>query len=259
MTELAAELTEETTPMGEAEQASADKATTAAPNAEQENTADSEQAAEESSTTDIPTPTLKIRYNHRDVELNNDDAVKYAQLGRHYEDNVKSVMDGLEYLAAVEGKSVKDYVESLKSGRAERYRKELEQEFGEGNPRVEELVELKLKKDSDRYNQNLEDRKKNEESERKAFDEQIADGFAALQKEFPELSEFSQLPKSVKQAAFAGDDIVKAYLLYMHKNTQAANKEKENQEKNKAQSQGSAATLSREESFNDAFSQGLWN
>ena len=172
-------------------------------NTEAENqTSEDNETTEQSAGTDdtASAPFLSVRYNHEDRELTLAEAQSYAQRGIQAE----PIMADLRYLAAQDGyKSVKDFIENLKSSaeasRLENLRGQL---VDEGN---EELLNSILAAETAKFKNAAgvieEDEKKAFASEYESEHSRLADEFIALNKEFPDLKEFKDVPKQVLQLA----------------------------------------------------------
>ena len=98
----------------------------------------------------------------------------------------------------------------------------------------------------EKYEKVLLDRKSakdNAEKEKQiSLEKRLAGEFAELKTEFPEIADFSALPKEVKAEAANGRDLLSAYLRYTHKeNKKTAAAQQAEKEAAKA-STGQAAT-----------------
>ena len=65
-----------------------------------------------------------------------------------------------------------------------------------------------------------ENRRKEAEQKEQSTNERIANEFSLMKKDFPELTEYSKLPESVKKAASEGMPLAYAYLLHQHTENQ---------------------------------------
>ena len=248
----------------------------AAPQAETDTTeteAEGTAAAEEDATQDESNESLGdepaealwslgISYNHEDVELTKDEAVRLSQLGKHYEENIKATFDNLDYLAALRGKTPKEYIDELISVTDSMYREQLIRELGEDNEHIEDLIELRRAKNDKAYQKVKQER---EEKENKAFEEKnanintrLAEQFESIKKVFPNYESISDIPSNVFKAAVKSGDLEKEVLRFHfaeQKKIEEANK-KENI--NKSQSIGTAKANDTEDGVSSAFKRGLW-
>lgn len=163
-------------------------------------------------------PFLEIKYNHERKGLSREEAASYAQKGMRYESAYKA----LERNAALEGRNVEDFLKSLEERRDEAYRQSLAERFGEDEDTINQMMELyELQKQK-----MLDDAERNAAREREAAEQSInsrlAEEFCGMKRDFPELTEFSALPTSVKQAAAEGMPLAFAYLQYRHNESRRA-------------------------------------
>lgn len=169
-------------------------------NAEAE-TSESNEDAEQNGTDGVDSaPFLSVRYNHEDRELTQAEAQSYAQRGIQAE----PIMADLRYLAAQDGhKSVKEFIDALKSSaensRLENIRSQLVDD--ENEDLAQAILAAELSKIKDAAGVIEADEQKAFAAEYEGEHERLADEFIALQKEFPELKEFKDVPKTVLQMA----------------------------------------------------------
>ena len=202
-----------------------------------ENTQAGEQEAQ-------PEDGLQVTYNHETQLLSRDDAVRYAQIGMKFKDSgididtVKPIYNKLDYIAAQRGCSMQELVDGLLSSAEESHRKELTDTLGADNPVVEELMKVYRNEQKEKYERVL--------SDRRAADE------------FPEIAEFSALPREVNAEAAKGRDLLSAYLRYTHKeNKRTAAAEQAEKAAAKASTGQAASPAQGEENAVSAFMQGL--
>jgi hypothetical protein len=254
-------MTEATTPMEEA-------ATATEEVAETETTPQgSEEAASEEATTaateEAPAEAgLSIRYNKEDVTLTTDEAKRLAQIGMHYEKSTKAMLDSLDYVATIQGKSVKELVESLVSGVDQAYREELVSELGEDNPIVEELLENRRAKNNKAYEDAKAERtareKAAEEEAQKSASTKLAEQFEAVRELFPEYDTVEKVPDTVIKRALKSGDLEKEMLRYQLTEAKKVEAAKATSEKNKKENIGSMASDTAEDGVSSAFMKGLW-
>lgn len=163
-------------------------------------------------------PFLEIKYNHEKRGLTRAEAVSLAQKALHYEGAYKE----LERNAALEGKTVDGFLKSLDEARDKAYRDSLAARFGDDEDTINQMMELyainKQKKLDEAEKAAIAAR----ESEEQSLNERLADEFIAMKTDFPELTDFASLPKSVKQAAADGMPLPYAYLQFKHNEAKKA-------------------------------------
>lgn len=217
----------------------------------------------------VPEFGLEVNYNHETRVLSRDDAATYAQIGMKFKDSginidtVKPLYNKLDYIAAQRGCSIPELVDGLLAGDEDNHRKELAETLGADNPVIEELMKVYRSEQKEKYEKVLSDRKSAEENAEKekqiSLEKRLAEEFTELKAEFPEIAEFSALPKEVKAEAAKGRDLLSAYLRYTHKeNKKAAAAEQAEKAAAKA-STGQAATppAETEDSVVSAFLRGF--
>lgn len=257
-------LTEETTPTEEetVQEADTGAETETQENAEgnAESTKDTEEteSGQQSATQD---ESFTIRYMHEDLRLTPDEARRFAQLGKHYEDNIKKMVDDLDYLATLQGKTVKELVNELINGVDNAYREELILNLGEDNPLVEEMMELRRSKNQKTYEDAVTERsareKAAEEEARKSITLKLAEQFEGLRETFPEYDTVEKVPDTVIKRAMESGDLEKEMLRYEKSERQKIEAAKASQEKNKNENIGSARSEQHESGIMDAFLQGI--
>lgn len=226
-------------------------------------TAISEAEPSDNEGTAEPEFSLDVKYNKATRSLSRDEAVDFAEQGIFYNDTVKPLYNKLDYIAAQRGCSIPELVDGLLAGDEDNHRKELAETLGADNPVIEELMKVYRNEQKEKYEKVLSDRKSAEENAEKekqiSLEKRLAKEFAELKAEFPEIAEFSALPKEVKAEAAEGRDLLSAYLRYTHKeNKKAAAAEQAEKAAAKA-STGQAATppIETEDSVVSAFLRGF--
>jgi hypothetical protein len=211
---------------------------------------------------DTNTWSLPISFNHEDMELGRDEAIRLSQLGKHYEENVKGIFDRLDYLAAIRGTNPKDYIEELITATDTIYREELTNDLGEGNPHIEELVELRRNQNMQKYETA---KKERTEADNKAREEtaknsniKIAEQFESLKESFPEYNAITDIPEKVFKAAIKSGDLEKEVLRFHFAEQKKVEKEKQKQVENSKQSTGPVSTSDKEHDNMSAFKRSFW-
>ncbi len=257
-------ITEETTPTEEATVQEAQSEIDSAGAGEKETEAESNTDTATEEEVKISSQELfKIRYMHEDVDISMDEAKRLAQIGKHYEDNVKKTLDSLDYVATLQGKSVKELVENLVNGVDSAKREELISELGADNPLVDELMELHKAKNDKAYESAKAERstreKHAEEEAQKSATTKLAEQFEELRELFPEYDTVEKVPDTVIKRALKSGDLEKEMLRYRFAEAKKVEAEKASQEKNKKESIGSVHSEGNETERTNAFLKGLWS
>ena len=257
-------LTEETTPTEEApvQEANSETEDVSAKEVEEGAESTKDTAAEETEPQDdVQEDSFTIRYMHEDLKLSHDEAKRFAQLGKHYEENLKETVDNLDYLATLQGKSVKELVTELVNGVDNKYREELTLNLGEDNPLVEEMLELRRSKNQKAYEtakaeQTAREQKAAEEAQ-KSITLKLAEQFEAVRETFPEYDTIEKVPDMIIKRAIQSGDLEKEMLRWEKSERQKIEAAKASQEKNKNNNIGSVKSEQYESGIMDAFLQGL--
>ena len=202
-------------------------------------------------------PFLEIQYNHEKRELSREEAITLAQKGIHYQ----NAYDTLERVATLKGQSVKELLSGLESAQDEAYRQGLVEKFGDDEETIEKMMELYNINKQKTLDNAKESRRVAAEQEEKDINERLAEEFIKMKNsDFPELTEFKNLPESVKRAAFSGLSLSHAYLKYMHDENKRIANAKAQAEAAAKKSTGSMASDKEDvNSQTSALLKGLWN
>ena len=166
-----------------------------------EQTSEEDEPTEQNGTDGVDSaPFLSVRYNHEDRELTQAEAQSFAQKGMQAE----PLMADLRMLAAQDGyKSVKEFVETLKKtaqqSRVDNIRNQLVDDTDENM--LNAILNVEMQKLKDAAGVIEADERKAFESEYETEHARLADEFISLQKEFPNLKEFKDVPKQVLMLA----------------------------------------------------------
>jgi hypothetical protein len=181
--------------------------------APQEQNTEVETEVEEGTSTDtVPTPFIKVPFKHEDVPFTYEEAVEWIQIGKKSEDLLKTIRRA----AALQGKSEKEFVESFEKAQDDAYRAELEAKFGDDTETIESLMELYNSKKESTVKAAQSELERQKKEQQDSLESRLADEFIELQKEFPDIKDFSALPSSVKKAAADGKNLCDAYLRHLH-------------------------------------------
>ena len=208
------------------------------------------------STETVPTPFLSIQYNHEDKSLTQEEATVMAQKGYAYDD----LYAKLHRAATLQGKDVKTFIDGFEKAADDAHRAKLEADYGGDTKTIDSLMELyQLKKESTvkAAESELERQKAEKQTN---LETRLADEFIELQKEFPDIKDFAELPNSVKQAAAEGRHLYDAYLRYLHTEEKKVSAAKASAEAAKKASAGNLDTADKENKsvVESALLQGLY-
>lgn len=186
---------------------------------------------------EVDKPFLEIKYNHERKGLSREEAASYAQKGMRYESAYKA----LERNAALEGKNAEDFLKSLEEKRDAAYRQSLAERFGEDEDTINQMMELYELQKQKTLDEAERTAVREREEEEKNLNSRLAEEFLGMKKDFPELTDFSALPASVKQAAAEGMPLAFAYLQYRHNEARRAEAAKQASAEAAKKSAGSIA------------------
>lgn len=199
---------------------------------------------------------LEIKFFKENIMLSKAEAKNLAEIGKRY----SGIREKLERVSALKGQTVDEFIDGLESAQDEAYRRSLEEKFGEDEDTINKMMEL--------YNINkqktLDNAKANQraaaEQEEQTINERLANEFIEMKNgDFPELTEFKDLPEEVKRAAFEGLSLSHAYLKHMHNENKKIAAEKASQEAAAKKSTGSMASDKEDvNTSTSALLKGLW-
>lgn len=201
-------------------------------------------------------PFLEVQYNHEKRNLTREEAITLAQKGIHFQ----SAYDTIERVAALKGQTVNEFLNGLETAQDDAYRQGLEEKFGDDDETIEKMMELyHINKQKTLDNAKANQRAKAEQEEQ-TINERLAQEFVEMKNgDFPELTEFKDLPDSVKKAAFDGLSLSHAYLKYMHNENKKIAAAKASQEEAAKKSTGSMASDKEDvNTSTSALLKGLW-
>lgn len=150
------------------------------------------EAAEEATPITVP-----VRYRHESRALTLDEASAWSQKGMCYE----PIYEDLRHLAVTMGKSVPEFVETLKAANEHSLYERLLEEAGGNEDVAKRLLELEKQKFNAAYDASKNADLDAEKSETTALQERLAADFEELRAEYPEVTEFKQLPQAVVKLA----------------------------------------------------------
>lgn len=202
-----------------------------------------------------------LRYQHEDISVSRDEAKRLAQIGKHYENHDKKLLDDLDYLATLKGKSVKDFVRELVEGDESDYREELVAQFGEDSDVVKDMLELRRQKNRKAYDEAVTNRnaaeKQAEEEAQKSATAKLAEQFEAVREIMPAYDSVDKVPDTVIKAALKSGDLEKELLRFEISERNKTDAAKATSEKNKKENVGSVASETAENTVLSAFMKGV--
>ena len=159
---------------------------------------------------------LTVKYDKKIHALSRDDATLYAQKGMRY-DAIEPLLDTLKYVATSEGKTLTEFVESIRKTHEDDLFSRLMERCGDEEI-ARELLEVEKGKHKAAFESLLE-RERHEEAEtEEAVTKRMSDEFDELRREFPQYSDFSKVPKAVvREAVEKGVSLLDAQLRYEHR------------------------------------------
>ena len=206
--------------------------------------------------------TFSLRFNHEDISVTKEEAIRLAQMGKNYEESVRPMLDDLDYFATLQGKSIKEVIKELVDGVENSYREELTEQFGADNPLIEEMLELRRGKNKKTYEQSKADReareKAAEEEAEKSLSAKLAEQYEGIRELFPEYDTIEKVPDSVLKRAVKSGDLEKELLRYEKSERNKIEAAKASEEKNKKLNIGSVQSTPAEDTSMSAFMKGLW-
>lgn len=199
---------------------------------------------------------LEIKFYKENLMLSRAEAKDFAEIGKKYKD----VQKQLERVATLKGQSVNEFLNGLETAQDEAYRRGLEEKFGDDEDTIEQMMELYNINKQKTLDNAKESQRAAAEQEEQTITKRLAQEFAEMKNgDFPELTEFKDLPDSVKRAAFGGLSLSHAYLQYMHNENKKIAAAKASQEEAARKSTGSMASDKEDgNASTSALLKGLW-
>lgn len=211
-----------------------------------------------------PTETedFTLRYRHEDIRVSKDEAKRLAQLGKHYEESEKKLLDDLDYIATLRGTSVKELVKQLVESDDNAYKEELVAQFGEDNDMVRDMLELRKTKNRKAYEEAIsnraEEEKQAEEEAQKSATAKLAEQFEAVREILPAYDSVDKVPDTVIKAALKSGDLEKELLRFELSERNKTDAARATSEKNKKENIGSVNSEASDDGVSSAFLKGLW-
>ena len=204
---------------------------------------------------------LTVKYNHQIKALSRADATAYDQKGMLY-DSVSPMLESLKYVAASEGKNLTQFVEAIRKQHDDNAYAALLDRCGGDEEIAKELWEVEKGKHQSAY-QNLLDAEKQAETEtEEAITRRLADELAAVQAEFPDVRQYSDLPAAViREADEKGVTLLDALLRHNHREQRKSDAAKASQAAAAKASAGDQASTGSNEGNDpviNALMKGIW-
>lgn len=159
---------------------------------------------------------LTVKYDKKIHALSRDDAAVYAQKGMRY-DAIEPLLETLKYVATSEGKTLTEFVESIRKQNEDNLFSRLMERCGDEEI-AKELMEVEKGKHKAAYESLLENERKEESETEEAVTKRMAEEFDELRREFPQYSDFAKVPKAVvREAVEKGISLLDAKLRHEHR------------------------------------------
>ena len=176
-----------------------------------------EEAAQDGEQEAAPAFTIPVKYNKQYRELTPEEAGAYAQKGMRYE-ALEPRLQKLRAVCSRSGSSLEDMLDGIYRAAESAELQRIREKAGGDKELEKQLIEAHNIRSKAAIDAVLEAERKAAESEKEDNNKRLADQFAALQAEFPEVSKIGDVPKSVMQHALkTGDSLLASYLLHTHK------------------------------------------
>ena len=203
---------------------------------------------------------IPVKYNKQQIELSVEQASELAQKGMKFDD-MRSVMDKLAYLSAVTRKSTQKLVDALVESNENELAQRLREMAGDDEVLFSKLLTHEHNKHKTAFERAFMAQKEDEFAKINAENEQLADQFIELNKEFPEIDKVSDVPQQVFEiAAQKNISLLDGYLRYRH--YEDAKLMTAQQDNNLAAQSSAGSQMSgvlRVNVLEDALLKGIWN
>lgn len=206
-------------------------------------------------------PVFQVKFNGQAHSLTRKDAVLYAQKGMRY-DSFTPMLESLKYVAAAEGKTLAEFVQAIRDQHDENAMAALVDRCGGNEEIARELFEVEKGKHRAAYENLVKAEQQAETETEEAVTQRLADELAAVREEFPEVTEYSKLPKAVvREADEKGIPLLDAYLRFLHREQRKSETAKSQQAAAAKASVGAQASTEGNETRNPVFAaleKGIW-
>ena len=177
-------------------------------------------------------------------------------------DRVIPMLESLKYVAAAEGKTLAEFVSAIRDQHDKNALEALVDRCNGDEELAKELFDVQKGKHQTAYENLIKAEQQAEQETEEAVTQRLADELAELRGEFPEISAYSDLPKSVlRDAEKKGISLLDSYLRFKHNEEKKAAEVKVQQATAAKASVGAQASTGGNEGTNpviDAMMKGIW-
>lgn len=204
---------------------------------------------------------LDIKFNKQHLSLNREDAVKYAQMGKKYEE-MSDTLNTLKYLASQDGISVEELVKNVKDGIEAEVEQHIRDKATIDGELDEEIFNALMEADKSKRGKAYEDMLQSEQDKLAKEEEneikKLSSEFNYLKSQIPELNDFNDVPEDVIQIREDnGISLFDAYLRYAYETGLQVQKQKEQEKKNAVSAIGGVNDNNGDGTY-DALMRGIW-
>lgn len=212
-----------------------------------------------------------VQFNHEERRLTREEAVALAQKGMRLDrleeqagaqaSDIVPLLDKLRFLAVANSKSLPEMVDALVESQDKQLYQSLLNECDGNESVAQRLFEAEKAKRQSLYEDSQKQAAAAQEKEKADLAKRLADEFLELKAEFPQMAEFSAVPKAVLDTAVRrGISLTDAFLRYQHAENKKVSAAKAAQEQAQKASAGSQAENGGETSNPtiDAMLAGVW-
>lgn len=177
------------------------------------------EATEETSEEETPALTIPVKYNKEYRDLTVEEATVLAQKGLKF-DSLAPMMKQIEYMAAADKKTPAQIVQELYEARENSLLDRIKEKTGFDEELTQQLIELERSKAQKAYDAMIQAQEETEKQDKESVNTKLAGEFTELQKEFPDVKEFNNLPKTVIDTAVKKNiSLLDSYLRYQRSET----------------------------------------
>lgn len=180
---------------------------------------------------------VRVRFNHTERQLSEQEAITYAQKGMKWE-SFQQDYDRLRFLAEGAGKTVSELIAHLMEQDREAELQAVLEKCGDRET-AQQLVDLRRNQRQARFQT---EQQVQQTEARQRQNERLADGYHALKKAMPTAPSFDELPEEVIRTAVQQDiSLYDAYLRFTYAQQQKIAAAQAQRERSAAASTGSLA------------------
>jgi hypothetical protein len=195
---------------------------------------------------------ITYRYNHRTYRATGEEARQLVQRGRRFE-TFAGHIDRLQRIAQERGQDLGTLISEIEGSYERQEIDKLAEHTGGNREMAKQLYDLRKEKAASKYKTTLQTVEEQEKEEREDETRRMGEQLAELQKEFPNIKEFRDIPKAVVRDAQKLDiSLLDSYLRWQYRNQKASAAEQEVQKQAAASSVGSMQSDKEEQQRMDA-------